>query len=285
MSEIRKSELETVFKLVPPLAGYHPEDFHIKSLPGFTNQNFHLRNNQHDWVLRIPKQETNQYINRQHEIHNANLANRLAIAPECIWRDETGLSLSMTLLNSPTINKNNLNNEKVLNNLVVTLCRLHKSENKFQGTVNLAELLHLYYRLIPQQLQRQIETSYKIAVSKIERLAVKEKSLVPSHNDLVLENILIDGSEKVWFIDWEYASMASPYWDLATLCNAASFDQLQCTRLLAEYKRHNLNLDTEILFEYRYLLKVLSICWMAAFTNIDLAGELEKLNACSDAFY
>jgi len=260
------------------LAGYCREDFRIKSLPGFTNQNFHLKNNLHDWVLRIPKQETNQYINRKHERHNASLANRLGIAPECIWRDDTGLSLTMTLLKSDTINEINLANQKVLSKLAETLGRLHNSKIRFHGVVNLAELLHRYYQLIPERIQCQIEAGYKLALGKFEALTTKDKLLVPSHNDLVLENILIDEAEKIWFIDWEYASMASPYWDLATLCNAAEFDHAECVNLLEEYEKCNLKLDAHTLSEYRYMLRVLSICWMAAFTAINIESEIIKLN-------
>lgn len=278
MTPVRAPDLENIFKLVPPLAEFRCEDFQIKTLPGFTNQNFHLKNNQHDWVLRIPKQETNQYINRKHEGHNANQAYRLGVAPECIWRDDTGLSLTMTLLKSDTINETNLANQKVLSKLAKTLGCLHKSKTRFHGVVNLAELLHRYYQLIPGRLQCQIESSYRLALGKLEGLSAKDKFLVPSHNDLVLENILIDEAEKIWFIDWEYASMASPYWDLATLCNAADFDHAECVNLLEEYKKYNLKLDAQILFEYRYMLKILSICWMAAFTEIDIESEIIKLN-------
>ncbi len=93
--------------------------------------------------------------------------------------------------------------------------------------------------------------------------------LVPSHNDLVLENILIDATGQIWLIDWEYSSMASPYWDLATLCNAAKLDQTQCAWLITEYGNHCLNLVPEILSDYRYMLGVLSNCWMAVFGETD----------------
>ena len=278
MTVVPTPDLEKIFKLVPPLVGYCSEDFHIKLLPGFTNQNFHLKNNQHDWVLRTPKQETNQYINSKHERHNASLANRLGIAPECIWRDDTGLSLTRTLLKSDSINETNLANQKILSKLATTLGRLHRSKTRFHGVVNLAELLHRYYQLIPERHQRQIEASYKLALEKFELLSAKDKLLVPSHNDLVLENILIDEAEKIRFIDWEYASMASPYWDLATLCNAAEFDHAECVNLLEEYKKCNLKLDAHTLSEYQYMLKVLSICWMAAFTAINIEPEITKLN-------
>jgi len=98
--------------------------------------------------------------------------------------------------------------------------------------------------------------------------------MVPSHNDLVLENILIGTTGRVWLIDWEYSSMASPYWDLAILCNAADFNQDLCAWLLDEYKIHNPTLDAKTLSDYRYMLGVLSICWMAAFSGVDVEDEM-----------
>ena len=263
------STLETIFKRVPLLAELHLQDFNIRPLPGFTNHSFHLKNDEHDWVLRIPKQETNQYINRQHEAHNASLANKLGMAPDCVWRDEFGLSLSVTLADATSISTTDIDSETTLGELLTIICRLHKSKKNFLGSVDLAELLPRYYQQVPEHLQLQIEPSYKIAIAKLESLSDKEKMLVPSHNDLVLENILIDAAGQIWLIDWEYSSMASPYWDLATLCNAAKLDQTQCARLITEYGNHCLNLVPEILFDYRYMLDVLSSCWMAVFGETD----------------
>jgi len=259
------STLETIFKRVPLLAEIHPRAFTIRSLPGFTNHNFHLQNNEHDWVLRIPKPETNQYINRQYEAHNASIATSLGIAPNCVWCDESGLSLSVTVPDSRSFNTKDIECEPVLGKLLEAISRLHKSKKKFLGAVDLTELLPRYFQQVPEHLQSQIETSYRMAIAKLEGLLDREKILVPSHNDLVLENILLDVTGQIWLIDWEYSSMASPYWDLATLCNAAKLDQAQCAWLLAEYGKHHLDLVPEILFDYRYMLDVLSTCWMAAF--------------------
>jgi len=278
VGEVPGSELEIIFKQLPLLSEFRIEDFQIRPLPGYTNQNFHLKNDQHDWVLRIPKPQTNLYINRQHEAHNIDRASRLGIVPERIWCNESGLSLSVTLLNSRSINKNDLDNKSILSSLIETICRLHKSKKIFLGKVDLTDLIKRYYALAPERCQRQIDSSYKMALDKLEQLSNREIALVPSHNDLVLENILIDTANKIWIIDWEYASMASPYWDVATLCNAANFNQVQCAWVLDEYKNHSINLDPEILFDYRYMLGVLSICWMAAFTEVDIEDEIRKLN-------
>ncbi len=265
VAEVPVSTLEIIFKRVPLLAESHPRDFNISPLPGISNHSYHLKNDEHDWVLRIPKQETNQYINRRYEAHNASLANSLGIAPDCVWRDESGLSLSVTLADSRSIITSDIDSKKTLDKLLNTISRLHKSKKKFLGAVDLTELLPRCYQQVPEHLQSQIESSYKLAMTKLEGLLDKEKILVPSHNDLVLENILIDATGQVWLIDWEYSSMASPYWDLATLSNAAKLDQTQCAWLLAEYGNHHLELAPEILFDYRFILDVLSTCWVAAY--------------------
>ena len=279
MTEITGYELEAIFKQVPLLAKFRPDDFEIETLTGFTNLNLHLKNDQHDWVLRIPKQETNQYINRQHETYNSDLASKLGIAPECVWSAGSGLSLTMTLLNSRSINRQDLKNDSVFKSLLKTISQLHKSKIKFKGRVDLTELITRYYHLAPRQNRIQIEPGYKKALKKITILSNRKMPLVPSHNDLVLENILIDVNGQIWIIDWEYSSMASPYWDLATLCNAANLNQARSIQVLDEYQQESDDMEIEILFEYRFVLNLLSICWMAAFTGIDPGPEIEKLNS------
>jgi thiamine kinase-like enzyme len=58
--------------------------------------------------------------------------------------------------------------------------------------------------------------------------------LVPSHCDLVPENCLDTGS-RMFLIDWEYARMNDPAWDLAYLCVEGDFDATQEQLLLAIY--------------------------------------------------
>jgi len=95
---------------------------------------------------------------------------------------------------SRSFNTNDIESETVLGKLLKTISRLHKSKKKFLGVVDLAELLPRYYQQVPDHLQSQIETSYRMAIAKLEGLLDREKILVPSHNDLVLENILLDAS-------------------------------------------------------------------------------------------
>ena len=60
-------------------------------------------------------------------------------------------------------------------------------------------------------------------------------SLVPSHCDLVPENCLDTGS-RMFLIDWEYARMNDPAWDLAYLYVEGAFNAAQEQLLLASYE-------------------------------------------------
>ena len=99
----------------------------------------------------------------------------------------------------------------------------------------LAELLTRYYQLMPASYRELAASVYRVAQHKVNELSFSDEQLLPSHNDLVLENILIDDTGRIWIIDWEYSSMTSPYWDLATICNSFELDGAQSRELLDSY--------------------------------------------------
>ncbi len=262
--------LENSFARIPELSTYTIDAFDINKLPGYTNLNYHLKNTKHDWVLRIPKEKTNGYINRVAEAHNANIAFNLGLAPKCLWRDSSGYSLSNTIRQSRSLEVADLNNPERLKQLVAAMQQLHQSSQVFQGTVDINQLLSRYYQLMPKSKQQLLVDSYHDATIKVKNVLQQVNRLVPSHNDLVLENILFDSHShtlRVWIIDWEYATMASPYWDLATLCNEGKFTASQAENLLSLYQNKGQNFDLKTLCDYRDILNALSVFWMAAIVN------------------
>jgi len=267
-------DFDPIFKCIPQLRELNCNETRITKLPGYTNHNYRLLNGEHDWVLRVPKSETNQYINRQYEAHNVDIAETLEITPKCAWRDQSGLSLTMALNNTRPVTRNDFNNESTSEQLVKVMRSLHDCNKSFQGQVDLADLLARYYRLVPASQRRLASSVHALAQAKIEKRLSRDERLGPSHNDLVLENILIDDSGRIWVIDWEYSSMASPYWDLATVCNALAFDRHQSIELLRIYQQQDPVNDPELLIDYRYVLQLMSIYWMAAFTKTDIESHI-----------
>ncbi len=269
--------LSGYFCQIPVLSNCKPEQFRVEKLPGFTNLNYRITNHEHDWILRIPKPETNAHISREQEKHNHNIAVELGFVPKPFWRNNAGMSLTATLPNSRTANLHDLRPGKTVDQLLLNLYRLHHCRKPFHGEVNLADSLHQYFKSLPVHSRRQLQGNFEKAKSKLSEIDDRHDYRVPSHNDLVLGNLLIENRQKIWLIDWEYSAMASPYWDLASLCNAARYSQSQSEKLLQGYNALGAELGGEYLHNYRYALQMLSICWLKQFTRQDINIELYQL--------
>jgi thiamine kinase-like enzyme len=263
---MNRDVIEEAFARAPILADLTPAEFTITPLAGYTNRNYHLHNHQHDWVLRIPRARTNGFIDRAAEAHNQTLANQLKIAPRVLWRDSEGYSLTPTLCACRELCADDFNTDAMLQIIVDPVRRLHRSGLRFRGRVDLQGLLDSHYAMLGAQDQQRLEQRMQQAEGVLSLLQTRDDPYIASHNDLVLENLMFDNA-RLWLIDWEYSAMASPYWDLATLCNAANLDLQQSRRLLQVYCARERVMEESILFDYRSLLKLLNDCWMAALAD------------------
>ena len=254
-------DFDAVFSRIPQLQEFKVQDFSIEPLAGYTNRNYRVYNRRCDWILRIPRTATNRFIDRDAEAHNQQLACQLGLAPQAVWRDADGFSLTPTLTDSRALCRADLVEGGTLGLCTEALRMLHHSDLRFHGQVNLGTLLEAHYALLQAPDRLQFSARMARAQELLEQLPDIDLEAVPSHNDLVLENLLLDDSS-LHIIDWEYSAMASPYWDLATLCNEARFDHEQSSRFLRDYCAGDRSMKESALFMYRELLQLLSDCWM-----------------------
>ncbi len=262
------NSLDNLFARIPQLAGRRPEDFEITRLPGYTNDSYRLRGAGDDWVLRVPRAATRGNIDRDAERHNQAIAVELGLAPETCWDGGDGTTLTATLAASRDLRPADFADVAIRGRVVGALQRLHRSGSRFRGGVDLGALFERYIARVPAAQRAPFEPRLEQAAWVLGRLETADADTVPSHNDPVLANLLLD-DERIWLIDWEYSTMASPYWDLATLANAADFDYAQSRQLLREYVVGGTPLDESVLFDYRGLMRLLADLWMAAFARAD----------------
>ena len=156
-------DLSAVLRRIPLLRKITPGQIEITELPGYTNENYRLRSGDSDWVLRLPKAATDAYIDRRAEAHNQALAGQLDLAPQALWRDEDGASLTASLPGR-CLRPVDLNDDALLVRLAAVFARLHRHGLQFRGRVDLAELLERYYGLL--------STGCVLAHSKIIKLII-----------------------------------------------------------------------------------------------------------------
>lgn len=253
------------------------ENFKTEKLPSLSNKTYKIALNQTSYILKIPQNHTNQYVSRDNEIHNADLAFKLGIGPEVIWLDSNGVYLISYISNSRYITQNDLQNPIILKQLANILIDLQSYNVSFLGDIHnpdiILKVLNTYYGNCCLEEKERLQTIYSKGLSSINHIREYDLPAIPSHVDLSLGNILIENNkqQRIWLIDWEYSAMASPFWDIATICNQAEFDDAKAAEFLATICSNKSNFEPskhlKLLIDYRNILSAVSQCWLSAYNN------------------
>ncbi len=221
------------------LAGLEPSLGPVGAAPtplegGITNRNFRVRLGERDYVLRLHGKDTELLgISREGErLANARAA-ELGIAPEVAagfegglvtrWLDCEPLSEQQLAARAPE--------------LAAALRTFHESGLELPSSFSVPGLLHDYERIIasrggepPAEYGQASELAARIAA------ALPPCRPRPCHNDLLAGNIVRErGSGRAMLVDWEYAGMGDPWFDLGNLSVNNGFGEAADEALLAAY--------------------------------------------------
>ncbi|WGL18000.1 choline kinase family protein [Microbulbifer bruguierae] len=84
------------------------------------------------------------------------------------------------------------------------------------------------------------------------------------HNDLLPENLIVDNAGQLRAIDWEYAALGEPFFDLATVAQGYRLNQQQQQGLLAAYLQRPVEeADRHKLAHWQRMYRYLSALWYA----------------------
>jgi thiamine kinase-like enzyme len=119
------------------------------------------------------------------------------------------------------------------------------------------------------------ELMYKKAVSLFKDLCCDGRKKVLSHNDLNPGNLL--WNKKFYFLDWEYAGLNHPCFDIASLVNAYKLDPAQVHELSIGYGGDQELFVIERLNDWIEFIHSLNEIW-----KISVNVILEELPAESD---
>jgi len=208
---------------------------------GLTNQNYRIQTGDEDCVLRLGGNNIELLgIDRQHE-HAATLAAAaVGLAPPVVaflepegWlvtRFITGRPLPPDEMRQPA----RIAQVAAALRLVHTLPAIPGTFSPFQVVRDYARKAHSY----------GVQTFPPDFADLLAHMAAVEAALArtpitptPCHNDLLNENFLLeDGTGALRLIDWEYAGMGDPFFDLANFAAHHAFTDAHDERLLAAYQ-------------------------------------------------
>jgi thiamine kinase-like enzyme len=201
---------------------------------GITNSNYRIDLGDEQVVLRVPGKDTRLLgIDRQVEVIAGRLAASIGVAPELLAVDEPTGCLVTRFIEARPIPPAELAAEPMLGELVATLRRVHAA-----GTVPLVfDPFAVIHRYRDEAAGHRVQAPFDLegALEVVDRIAAARpfRPTVFGHNDLLNANFLYDGAIRI--VDWEYAGMTDPFFDLANVAVNHDFPAGTERALLAHY--------------------------------------------------
>ncbi|MCR8923001.1 phosphotransferase family protein [Dasania sp. GY-MA-18] len=185
---------------------------------GLTNQSFLLQLADECYVLRLFSPHSQQLnINREAEYRIASIAAQQGLSPQTIYlAPDHSYSISR-YLDAELFNHSALSRAEKLQRLAQCLQQLHSIHIDIElPQLIVSEKAQHYWQAIAQLPAAAIYLQYKAPLQQYFKQLPVLAPPVLCHNDLVVENILL-GEQGLRLIDWEYAAMGNPYFDLAAV--------------------------------------------------------------------
>jgi thiamine kinase-like enzyme len=133
---------------------------------------------------------------------------------------------------------------------------------------NFENLIENYRDILKNKIKNNwyLDQGFKI----FNYLSCGKEQIIFSHNDLNRENILFN--KKYFFIDWEYASANSPYFDLASIISSYDFNDEEIGYLFDGYDK-NFPLDQEKLKNWVKFTYFLDYIWRKCLIETTIHDE------------
>ena len=221
---------------VEPLAG------------GLTNINYRVETPHCIYLMRVSHPSAAVLgIDRHNEYQNGRLASLAGLAPAIVAFVPEKNVLIIKWIDGKTLHAPDLRMDRgLLKSVASTIKKLH-SGPAFQGDFYFPAIRKKYLNevlkkgyFIPEKYL-ELETH----ILELEKLiAKKPEPRVPCNNDLLAENFIVEG-DKIWIIDYEYAGMNEPSFELGNLAAESGLDDTQIEDLCEAYWQNDISSKIE----------------------------------------
>jgi thiamine kinase-like enzyme len=206
---------------------------------GITNRNFLVHFGGDDYVVRLPGKDTNLLgIDREAERLATKQAAELGIGPKVAAMFEDPPCLVTCFVEGEAMTSEQLREPATLAQIAQALHAFHESGLILPTDFHVQELVRDYAEVARShggELPAGFDESLKTADQIVEAVGGHaEHEPRPNHNDLLAANFL-DSPGRVVIVDWEYAGMGDPFFDLGNFSVNNELDDEDEQRLLEGY--------------------------------------------------
>jgi thiamine kinase-like enzyme len=219
-----------------------PSGAEIEPVAGLTNLVFRVGTPERHFWLRLPGPHSAAYLDRAAEAHNARAAAEAGVTPALIHAGADGTMATEFVEGARPLPELGLISHDSLRLIASCFRRLHHLAAPFRGTFDALGSAHRYLARHPRTGRIAERMAAIIERMRETKAALDDGSvpLAPCHCDPVPENVLV-GRDRALLLDWEYAGMADPLWDLAYFASTAALPATGEALLLHAYLGRSAN--------------------------------------------
>ena len=173
------------------------------------------------FVLRIPGEGTEAFIDRTRELNNHAAAAAAGVTPPLLHVIQPGDCTVVPFIRGETMHPESLAGHPDRLEKIVAAMRTYHQKAVFVNKIRVFDMVREYLRMAqdvnaprPEEIAWMLEQGRRIETA-MERDA---PAFTACHNDLLSENFILAPDGKMWIIDWEYGGMTDPYFDLGDFC-------------------------------------------------------------------
>lgn len=261
-----RAEVEARLRAIPDLPLWTSDTLSIQPLLSLTNRSFRIDIAGESFALRLPRAGASVLpMDRAAEAHNAAIAAMLGFAPKLVFFDPAeGVMLTRFIRGATPLTNQDLRSADRLAAAAGLLRRLHGSGCTFRGEMHLFPTLDRYIALAGQDAPAAADiAALRRAVRPVEAaLTERLPPFVPCHIDPSPGNF-VAAADRLYLLDWEYAAMCEPLWDLGILSTEADFGAEQDEAMLRHYFTEPQPRQRSRLAILKMMLDLLAAAWAA----------------------
>ena len=173
------------------------------------------------FVLRIPGEGTEAFIDRTRELNNHAAAAAAGVTPPLLHVIQPGDCTVVPFIPGETMHPESIAGHPDRLEKIVAAMRTYHEKAVFANEIRLFDMVRQYLRMAQDvNAPRPEEIAWMLAQGRRIETAMErdEPAFTACHNDLLSENFILAPDGKMWIIDWEYGGMTDPYFDLGDFC-------------------------------------------------------------------
>jgi thiamine kinase-like enzyme len=231
---------------------------------GLTNESWSVRNQKDAVVVRISTADEHALqLNRVSETVVLGLAQQAGIGAEVLLCAPERRLLVTKQLQATTLSVSDMHDRRTLQQLTTLLQKLHSLSvpTAVQRTDWLA-ILHSYWTTLGERADAALNVvGAQDLAMEIATESTQQSGSCLCHNDVHHLNLMADG-QRLWLLDWEYAGVGDPLFDLAAVCCYHHYDQSLRDQLLLLYRGELLAAERARLQRMCWLFDYIKSLWL-----------------------